>query len=651
MITNSPKLPGRMAGAFLGRSLSILLGHVAMAAAVHAAEQTQTLTLQAGWNAVWLEVSPTVESGDDAGLAMPIEEVFTDPDIDIVTRPVAPVGTTEFISDPSATFNQASWVVWHRTSTSGNTLTRIRGNQAYLIHNDGRSAITQDVSGEVRFFAPTWAPGSYNLVGFGIAGSPTFGEFFGAAGQSGGVHPVSKIFTLDPSSGKWEGVQSSTTMTPGLAYWVFAERNSTFAGPVAIDFAGPGGLDFGTGPGDLMLEDANGNDLHLTTRELTFSNVDSAEHTVTLTKVDPATADPDANSDDLRLYRVIPDPGVLGYTLETGMPVVSSPLATLATGTTRTVTLGAERGWISGDPSRENLYRLEVDLGSGTQYFWLPADATRADLEGGTLGAADPDYAGLWVGQANLTTVTSIAEAGNPAVATTSTLPIQVIIHVDASGTPSLLSHVLFMQTKTADENVPAEPVLVVDEDKIPYFEGVAVREGKRVGRRVETAAYDMPLLYETSSQPASLLTIIAEANGYEDNGNPDPTQVTDADLEAYTVAATSRPAGFVEDYATSWPLEGGLGPGSIVRTADGSELRLDPYHRSNPFRHVFHPRHGTGIQITRSISITFDSTSADGLLTGTYTESLDGLTNLAVPLVASGPLALRRVSDIDTLQ
>ncbi|MCP5522127.1 MAG: hypothetical protein H7A46_11345 [Verrucomicrobiales bacterium] len=630
-----------------------MLAQFALATAGDAAEHVQTLTLQSGWNAVWIEVFPTVASGDDAGLAGPVEYVFADPNIDVVARPVAPVGTAEFISDPGSTFNQASWVVWNRTSASGNTLTRIRGNQAYLVHNDGRSAVVQDVTGEVRFFRPTWAPGSYNLLGFSISGSPTLGEFFGAAGQSGGVHPVSKIFTLDPSSGKWEGVQSSSTMSPGLAYWVFAERNSTFSGPVAVDFDGLGGLDFGTGPGDLALEDSNGEDLFLTTRELTFSNVDSAEHTVTLAKVAPATIEPDADSDELRLYRVIPEPGVLAYTLETGMPVVSSSLATLTSGITRTVTLGADRGWTTGEPSRENLYRLEVDLGSGsgTQYFWLPVTATRADLAGGALGTADPDYAGLWVGQANLTTVTSIAETGNPAVPTTSTLPIQVIIHVDAGGNPSLLSHVLFMQTKTANEGMPSESVLVVDENKIPFFEGIAVRNGRRVGRRIETAAYDMPLEYEVSAQPGSLLTVIAESLGYDDgSGNPDPTQVTDTDLETYTLAATSRPPGFVEAYARSWPLEGGLGPGSIVRTAEGSELRLDPYHRSNPFRHAFHPRHGTGIKVTRSISITFDDTRADGLLTGTYTESLDGLTNLGVPLVASGPLTLRRVSGIGAL-
>ncbi|MGI9241533.1 MAG: hypothetical protein ACR2RV_12080, partial [Verrucomicrobiales bacterium] len=79
--------------------------------------------------------------------------------------------------------------------------------------------------------------------------------------------------------------------------------------------------------------------------------------------------------------------------------------------------------------------------------------------------------------------------------------------------------------------------------------------------------------------------------------------------------------------------------------------LNVDPYHRSNPFRHAFHPQHGTGIRVSRSLSMTFDDSNDDGQLTGTFTESLVGLTNLAAPLMASGPLILRRVSTISEVQ
>jgi len=607
------------------------------------AQQTQSVTLAPGWNAVWLEVSPL----DSDGNAATIESVFTNDSISVIARPVNPVGTSEFISNPKKIFNQESWITWHKSSVSGNSLTTITGNQAYLVLNSGSTEITQSIAGEVRFFETTWLAANYNLVGFNLTGAPTFGEFFGVAGESGGIHPVSKIFTLNSTTGEWEGVQSTDIMNPGTAYWVFSERNSTFSGPVAIRFDGIGDLSFGTGPGNLALQDFNGDDILLTTRELTFTNTDDSEHAVNLVKISPA-------SDELALYHVVPEAGTLDYTLNPGSPLTSFAVGTLASATTKIITLGADRNWSSDGNLRENLYRIEVAVGSSGafQYFWLPTEAGRSDSGDAADGSTDSSYAGLWVGQANLNTVTSIAESGAPEVATTATLPIQVILHVDATGAASLLSHVIFMRTKTADETVPSEPVLVVDESKIPFFEGIEEKEGKLVGRRLETAAYDMPLSYKVSRQPNSLLTVIAESNGYvDDGGDPDPAQVTDEDLETYTLAATSRPAGFVESYALSWPLTGAPGSNKNLRTATDAPLRLDPFHRSNPFRHTFHPNHGIGFAVSRTMNFTFDSTNEDSLLTGTFTESYEGLTALATPLVASGVFTLRRLSTVSEIQ
>ncbi|MGI9244807.1 MAG: hypothetical protein ACR2RV_28650, partial [Verrucomicrobiales bacterium] len=553
-------------------AIALLLGLLLPNAAPGAGPiQTQSLNLQAGWNAVWLEVSPTISSGEELGSPSLIEDVFSNASIDAVARPVTPAGSTEFITDPEDTFNQEGWVVWHRDSTSGNSLTRVRGNQAYLIHNSGKVPVALEVTGSVEFHQPTWSAANYNLLGFSVSGSPTFTEFFGSAGEAGGVHPISKLQRMDPSSASWVGVQPGDTMSPGEAYWVFSERNSTFMGPVAIDIDGTDSINFGTGPGTLTLDDPSGNPLSVTTRELTLSNVDAQDHAVSLSKVTPSTTGPDADSDELRVYQITPVPDQLAYQLATGLPVSSDSLGTVPSLRTSYVTLGANRNWASGEPDRENLYRLEICLGSGgaTQYFWLPMSAAREDLSGGQVGAADSSYAGLWVGQANINTVTSIAQAGNPAVATTSVLPLQIIIHVDSSGDASLLSHVLFMKTQSAGDGEVGEPVLVIDEEKIPFFQGVVERSGRDVGRRIETTAYDMPLLYVASAQPDTLLTIVGESLG------KDPSEVTDADLETYVLAQGSRPAGFVGEYALSWPLQGGLGAGLTVGTGSDSPLNV----------------------------------------------------------------------------
>ncbi len=653
----------------------LLLG----SALAQAAEQTQTLTLAAGWNAVWLETSPL----DSDGEAATIEDVFSDTAITFVGRPITPVGTAEFISDPSITYNQDGWALWNRDSVSGNSLTRIRGNQAYLIFNSGLTAISQDVTGTVDFHEPSWVPGNYNLVGFGLTGSPTFSEFFGSAGDDDGIHPISKLFTLDAITGHWQSVVAGGTMESGKAYWIFSTRNSTFAGPVAIEFDGFSGLSFGTGPGSLNLADSGGSIVNLTPGDLTFSNVDESSHSVTLSLID--------SSDELRLYQVVPEPDVLAFTLATGSPVTDWTITSaLAADTAITVTVGANRNWTSGGNSRENLYRIEIGIGSSgaTQYFWLPATASRTDAGDEELGPQDSAYTGLWVGQVMLDTVTSIAESGNPEVATTSVLPMQVIIHVDDSGVPSLLSHVLFMQTKTADESVIPTPVLVIDEAKIPFFEGIELKNGRRVGRRIETAAYDMPRLDDATSQAAirddALTAPVSFDLGIEESDvtatqidsfvadqaaaalGIDVADLTTAQLAAYesdpdnelagyiadyVSSSATRPPDLVEIYRLSLPLEGGLSPNSIVQTSSDQMVVLDPFHRSNPFRHAFHPRHGTGIEVSRAITITFDDTDTDGLLTGSYIDSFYNLTNLATPLVASGSITLRRISDIGDLQ
>jgi hypothetical protein len=133
--------------------------------------------------------------------------------------------------------------------------------------------------------------------------------------------------------------------------------------------------------------------------------------------------------------------------------------------------------------------------------------------------------------------------------------------------------------------------------------------------------------------------------------GYTDPSQVIDADVNAYfgLNACSSRPPDLQEIYYRTWQLEGKPGPGQTVGTGSAKPLTLDPYHRSNPFRHAYHPQHGTGYAITRSLSITFDATYDPGMLTGTYQEITRGLARQDI--TSRGKIALRRVSTVANLQ
>jgi hypothetical protein len=622
-----------------------------------AAERTQTLQLNVGWNAVWLEVAPV----DVDGAALSVSNVFTsgDCEIDIVALPVEAVGTAEFIVDQSSLFNQPGWAVWRRDPASGQSdLFPVAGNQAYLVHVsksgvlDGDAAGQLVITGDVVFFTPDWVSGSYNLLGFGVSGTPTFDEFFAGSLLVNGTVGPEQIFRLDSQSGRWEAVNGETdTMRADEACWMLwplSAASTRYAGPVSMLFSGSRRLNFGPGPGSIEVDDPQGNPgdtLLLTRQELTFGNLDESAHPVTIRKLDPDTAGSGASADELRLYALEPQPESLAWQLAPSGQVTEWSLTNLTGKSGLTVTLGGHRNWSSGDPGRENLYRIEVGLGSGTNfcYHWLPVAAQNAELPTGALGSADALYAGLWVGEVSLNAVTSITEPGNPIRPTTSVAPLQVLIHVDTNGVASLLKHVMLMQTKTVDESIAPDQVLVVDEARIPFFEGIEERDGKRVGRRLETVAYDMPRQMDPVTQ-ADLLDEVAAAFGLTNLND-----VAQSNIVTYVDSRQSRPPELAEDYHLSWPLEGGLGPHCIVRTAAGAPLTMDPFHRGNPFRHAFHPRHGAGYAVTRDMEITFDDTDETGLLRGTYRETLTDL--VAVPLCMEGRIILQRVSTVGSLE
>src|SRR5687768_5512692 len=79
--------------------------------AVHSARAqtiTQTITLQPGWNAVWLEVQPADNSTDSVFANLPIASAWTRAER---------LSSVEFIQDPSeATFNGAGWLGWFHPS-------------------------------------------------------------------------------------------------------------------------------------------------------------------------------------------------------------------------------------------------------------------------------------------------------------------------------------------------------------------------------------------------------------------------------------------------------------------------------------------------------------------------------------------------------
>ena len=626
--------------------------------AARAVETSQTLKLVYGWNAVWLQVAPVHADGT----AMTVDQVFVAPQfrVDQVASVIRPVGTAEFSTNQQTLFSRGGWKLWKSTSVSGeNPSILAQANQSYLVHVTplaGQTVVDGDPAGElsirgvVEFARPEWTKGGYNLVGFGLLGAPTFNSLLAASGivvDSGpGLAPA--VLKLE-AAGDWVGVSGGEPVEDGRAYWInvpYDMPGKGYAGPVAVDFTGAalGVFDFGPGPGTRPLQSPN---VLVTPKELTFSNLErtgAVTHDVTIRRLLPAAGADGA--DDLRVMVLEPVPNQLAWQAKNVSLAAGWQAASLASGRSTTVTLGADRNWSAGASEREHLCRIEVALNGGSVFHFLPLSASNPDLPpSATTGELPPDNpsTGLWLGQVLLDSVTSLTVADAPVQPASSMAPMRILVHVDAAGRPVLLSHVILMQTKTASPQVSAEPVLVVNESQISQFEGIQERAGKKVGIRYETVSFDMPRDLRAAVQPASVISSIQTAKGYTT-----AAMVTDADVNGYFSLDTreSRPTDLQEIYYPVWPLGGQLGAGMTLTTAQS--LGLDPFHRSNPFRHAFNPQHTVGYDITRSFQITFEATQEPGLLNGSYRETTRGLARQ--DLVSTGRIVLRRVSRVATL-
>jgi hypothetical protein len=524
------------------------------------------------------------------------------------------------------------------------------------------------LSGRVRFLRPTWTPDRYNLVGFGLRGTPTFDAFFG---PSGAKHPVNKIFTLNPATGSWQSVIGNAQMEAGRAYWVFSSGASDYMGPVSVDFdlATSGKLDFG-GPNDVVVVGEGVDQLVLDLEEIVFTNAGTTASTPELDLITP-----DAGLGTLSLYVV--NPATTGIAYDRGNQVDSSAGAGASSALGKTVgsvktvilSLGARRNWNDGSP-RTNLYRLHT--GTNGASFWLPISAS-PNLVEDTVVPGTPANAvtGLWVGEVIFDSATSIVEDGSPVRPSSGTSPMRLILHSDGGGAVKQLSQVTLMQTKTADVGITPSSVLVVDQAKIPFFEGIKERNGNKIGIRIEAVAYDMPRKIDTGSQDALiedpkfvLLTTLSAALKTALGKDPSIRRQDEKDLinsstaainaakltiptllPNYLLSSGGRPPKLKEVYNLSAPMTGSIGAGQTL----SGKLSLDPFHRSNPFRHAYHRDFAKGPQITRTFSISFDADQpVAGMLRGTCSETITGL--IKTDLTLTGRVQLGRVSTVNSL-
>ncbi len=220
----------------------------------------QVIQLDAGWNAVYIDLEPVDGS---------LESVFKDSPVEIVASYFRPVTSMEFIDSPNEVLpDRKAWSVWyapHREDAVLSNLNKIQAHHSYLIYAEEAHSLS--ITGVAYFDAPRWYPNSYGLVGFPItAGNqPTMSQFFDSALAQSSM----KIYTL--RSGNWTLVTNPAAemMQPNKAYWVYSDGASDFKGPINVDFSGSsqGGISFSK---------------ETITRGITISNVSSYPQSLSL---------------------------------------------------------------------------------------------------------------------------------------------------------------------------------------------------------------------------------------------------------------------------------------------------------------------------------------------------------------------------------
>jgi hypothetical protein len=234
--------------------LALLLLSPAVAGASHV---TQALKLSAGWNAVYLEVTPDdgdAATTDDASCAKVFAERAA------VTTVMAYAGdayasTRQYADDGSEILQKpVSYQTWVRGDAEGSTLQDLAGGRCYLVYVDGsklagQSEVAVNVTGIPEAPSATWRDtrqGDFmNLVGVSlwedrqVAASAYFGE--GPYGADGALYQVSGG-TGEVPNFKSVAFMGQPKVASGRAYGATAERSEDWGG--VIGFVGPARVSF-----------------------------------------------------------------------------------------------------------------------------------------------------------------------------------------------------------------------------------------------------------------------------------------------------------------------------------------------------------------------------------------------------------------------
>jgi hypothetical protein len=396
------------------KSLLFTLATLLLAATAHAQWQSTTYTLKGGWNSIYLHGDATHATPDELFAAYPaVTEVWrwnpNPTQVQFTTSPLIPsAGTPE-------------WSVWRRDG-SASSLGQLIGQTAYLVKCSGTTANSYSVTLAQRVLPPSaaWVRNGANLLGFPSYknGStyPTMGSYF--ATFPAAIAANVKIYKyaggeLGPGTPVQVFSPSTERLDRNQAYWFQSAVVGNFYAPVEITPSNSNGLDFGR----------TGSTVTVRLRNRTADSV-----TISMTPMASAAAPAGqtAITGSVPLTRLNADGTSTPLAVGSAITQVVGPQGMVD------VTFGIDRAGMSGSSAYYASLLRFTDSGNLFDVN-LPVSATPASM------------AGLWVGDAQVSAVTSKV-VGSPGASTPRPFPLRILLHVDDAGTARLLSQV-FMGT------------------------------------------------------------------------------------------------------------------------------------------------------------------------------------------------------------
>ncbi|WP_309380933.1 hypothetical protein [Cerasicoccus frondis] len=404
---------------------------------ISGAEVTQTFSLNAGWNAVYLEVDP-----EGAAPA----EVFADADIEAVWYGKSSSTDAEFISSPNeASFSSDGWYFYlaDPDTTALSTLSSIYGGRCYLIKATVDTTIA--ISGEPVYRRTPWESQTYKLTGFHADPTTaiTFQDFLNLGSDAAADLLIYKM----DSDGAWNLVAApqNEIVQSGVAYWVYNDGTIYDTGPWTLYSLGLGGIDLGAYSGTYSLNIMNNSAYDLT--DLTLSMGANM----------PLT------------YYV----GMDAETAESIWDDIANYAGDIDVDEQQTIILGIVRS--AGEAGTEDV--LTVSGGGMRVHVRVTTDDALTDT-------------GLWYGSVILDAVSYVNDASASAtpIATDSEFKFNVILHVSDDGTIRLLKEAYLVGE--SDENGDVTPVLLANEGLLVDYDGLWYRDGSSFGTRYSAMTY-----------------------------------------------------------------------------------------------------------------------------------------------------------------